>query len=189
MDRFTLGPTCVGIVQLGDITKLTVDVIVNAANERMLGGLGVDGAIHIWAGPALQAACREVPEIRPGVRCPRGEARITPGFELPCDYVIHTVGPIYDSQATSAHVLDSAYRSTLGLANQYGLRTIAFPAISCGAYGYPLDEAASVAIKCCRTHYGKLEQIHFVLYEQEHYECWLTVAEELLGSRTPMIES
>lgn len=183
MERFILGPTCVGIVETGDITKVAVDCIVNAANERMLGGLCVDGAIHLWAGKALEAACREIPEIRPGIRCPRGEARITPGYNLPRDYVIHTVGPIYQSQAVSAPILDSAYRSSLELANEQRLRTIAFPAISCGAYGYPLDEAASIAIQCCRRHFGRLEQIRFVLFEQEQYECWLSVAEYLLGSR------
>jgi O-acetyl-ADP-ribose deacetylase (regulator of RNase III) len=182
MKNFAISATCAGIVQLGDITKVEVDAIVNAANERMLGGLGVDGAIHLWAGRALEAACQEMPEIRPGVRCPRGEAKITPGFNLPCQYVIHAVGPIYESQAISAPILESAYRSSLELANLYRLATIAFPAISCGVYGYPMDEAASVAFKCCREHFGKLEQIRFVLFEQPHYEIWLDVAEQLFGS-------
>src|SRR5437660_10818097 len=92
-----------------DITGLKVDAVVNAANERMLGGGGVDGAIHRAAGSRLVEACKKVPEVRPGVRCPTGEARITPGFELPAKHVIHTVGPIYESAAASAPLLASAY--------------------------------------------------------------------------------
>jgi len=180
MKKFIFGPSCVGIVQSGDITKVAVDAIVNAANERMLGGLGVDGAIHLWAGPELEGACRKVPQVGPDVRCPRGDARITPGFKLPCAYVIHAVGPIYESPAASAPILASAYRSSLELANQHRLRTIAFPAISCGAYGYPMHAAASVAIRTCKEHFGNLEEIRFVLYGQGDYERWLCVAEELL---------
>jgi len=129
----------------GDITKLDVDAIVNAANERMLGGGGVDGAIHRAAGPKLKAACREVPEIRPGVRCPTGESRITPGFDLPARYVIHTVGPVWHGgDAGEPEALASCYRSALDLAREHEVRSIAFPAISCGVYGYPPKRAAAV---------------------------------------------
>src|SRR5512146_3325316 len=101
------------------MTRLSVHAIVNAANERMLGGGGVDGAIHRAAGPALLEACRRVPEVRPGVRCPTGEARITPGFQLPAKYVIHTVGPIWQGGSyREAELLASCYRSALSLAGQ-----------------------------------------------------------------------
>lgn len=130
----------------GDITALAVDAIVNAANELMLGGGGVDGAIHRAAGPALLEACRAVPEVRPGVRCPTGEARITPGFELLARYVIHTVGPVWRGGGDGeAELLAACYRNSLELASRNDVGSIAFPAISCGAYGYPLREAARIA--------------------------------------------
>lgn len=185
MKQFTLSSSCAAIVQEGDITTVTVDAIVNAANERMLGGMGVDGAIHHGAGPQLVRACRGVQEIRPGVRCPRGEARITPGFDLPCDYVIHTVGPVYESAEVSAPILAAAYHSSLQIANDRRLRTIAFPAISCGVYGYPTAEAALVAIQTCREHAGRLQEVRFVLYGLESYECWLRVAQEQLDAIPP----
>lgn len=132
----------------GDITKLDVDAIVNAANERMLGGGGVDGAIHRAAGPELVAACREVPEVRPGVRCPTGEAKITPGFKLPARYVIHTVGPVWHGgHLGEADQLAACYRNSLALAKQHSLQSVAFPAISCGVYDYPLDQACAVALR------------------------------------------
>ncbi|MGD8815609.1 MAG: O-acetyl-ADP-ribose deacetylase [Acidobacteriota bacterium] len=131
----------------GDITRLAVDAIVNAANERMLGGGGVDGAIHRAAGPALLEACGEVPEMRPGVRCPTGEARITPGFDLPAPWVIHTVGPVWrGGEHGEAKLLAACYRNSLLLAQANGVKSIAFPAISCGVYGYPLEEAAQIAV-------------------------------------------
>jgi O-acetyl-ADP-ribose deacetylase (regulator of RNase III) len=181
MKRFALNPACVAIVQEGDITKVRVDGIVNAANERMLGGGGVDGAIHRSAGPQLVEACRQIEEVRRGVRCPRGEARITPGFNLPCGHVIHTVGPIFESAEVSAPILASAYRSSLQLANDHQLKTIAFPAISCGVYGYPTAAAARIAMTTCREHAGNLAEIRFVLFGRATYQSWLQVAEEQLG--------
>jgi O-acetyl-ADP-ribose deacetylase (regulator of RNase III) len=154
----------------GDITLAAVDAIVNAANERMLGGGGVDGAIHRAAGPQLVKACRQVPEVRPGVRCPTGEARITPGFALAARHVIHTVGPVYRGQPRDAALLASAYRSSLELAQS--LRTIAFPAISCGAFGYPLDEAARVAVGVARERDWSLVEIRFVLFSDEVLAAW-----------------
>lgn len=131
----------------GDITAIEVDAIVNAANERMLGGAGVDGAIHRAAGPELLAACHEVTPVRPGVRCPTGESRITPGFALPARYVIHTVGPVWsDGASGEPQRLASCYRSSIELAREHGVRSIAFPAISCGVYGYPAAAAAAVAV-------------------------------------------
>lgn len=134
-----------------DITSLSVDAIVNAANERMLGGGGVDGAIHRAAGPGLLKECRNVPEVRPGVRCPTGEARLTDGYRLAARHVIHTVGPVWHGgQHGEAKLLASCYRSSLHLAVESRLRSIAFPAISCGVYGYPLEQAATVAVGTVR---------------------------------------
>ena len=133
------------IIEKGDLTETDVDAIVNAANERLLGGGGVDGAIHAAAGPALVEACRDIPEVSPAVRCPTGEARITPGFELPADYVIHAVGPRY-TDPDAPRLLASAFRSALRLASERDdIGSVAFPAISCGVYGYPADQAAAIA--------------------------------------------
>jgi O-acetyl-ADP-ribose deacetylase (regulator of RNase III) len=136
----------------GDITGLDVDAIVNAANERMLGGGGVDGAIHRAAGPRLLEACRTVPEVRPGVRCPTGEARITPGFALRARFVIHTVGPVWHGGGRGEpQLLAACYRASLQLARAHELRTIAFPCLSCGVYGYPVAEACRIAVREVRA--------------------------------------
>ncbi|KAL4436909.1 hypothetical protein ABPG75_004048 [Micractinium tetrahymenae] len=172
-----LTPSTKLILQRGDLTKFSGCAIVNAANERMLGGGGVDGAIHRAAGPALLEACKEVPQVRPGVRCPTGEARITPGGDLPAKHVIHTVGPVYDDAATSGPLLESAYRSSLRLANEHDLRRVAFPAISCGVFGYPLDEAAEIAVRVSQQEAGKLEEVHFFLFGQPEMEAWIEAAE------------
>ena len=132
----------------GDITTLGVDAIVNAANQMMLGGGGVDGAIHRAAGPELYEACLKVPEVRPGIRCPTGEARITPGFRLPAKFVIHTVGPVYyDGQHGEPEKLSACYRNSLALAAENGCQSIAFPCISTGVYGYPIEDAAKIAVQ------------------------------------------
>ena len=132
----------------GDITMLAVDAIVNAANQVMLGGGGVDGAIHRAAGRELYEACLKVPEVRPGVRCPTGEARITPGFNLPAKFVIHTVGPVYrDGQHGEPEKLAACYRNSLALAVENGCKSIAFPCISTGVYGYPKEDAAKIAVR------------------------------------------
>ncbi|MDG2525756.1 O-acetyl-ADP-ribose deacetylase [Stenotrophomonas sp. HITSZ_GD] len=131
----------------GDITTLAVDVIVNAANETLLGGGGVDGAIHRAAGPQLLEACARLPEVRPGVRCPTGEVRATPGFRLPAQHVFHAVGPVWrDGTHHEPELLANCYWQSLRLAEQMDLHSIAFPAISCGIYGYPLQLAARVAV-------------------------------------------
>ena len=136
----------------GDITTLAVDAIVNAANQPMLGGGGVDGAIHRAAGPELYEACLAVPEVRPGVRCPTGEARITPGFRLPAKFVIHTVGPVYrDGRHGEPGLLAACYRNALALAAEHACRSIAFPCISTGVYGYPIEDAAKIAVREVRA--------------------------------------
>ena len=164
-------PSAIEILQ-GDLTRQEVDAIVNAANQKMLGGGGVDGAIHRAAGPRLLAACEAAPELRPGIRCPTGEARITPGFELRARHVIHTVGPVYSGSPRDAELLASAYRASLQLAVEHELRSIAFPAISCGVYGYPLDEAAAIACAVSREQAWPLEHIRFVLFSKPVLDAW-----------------
>lgn len=134
-----------------DIVSLDVDAIVNAADPTLLGGGGVDGAIHRAAEPQLLAACRALPEISPGVRCPTGEALITSGFALPARWVIHTVGPVWQGgHHGEAEQLADCYRASLELAIQHHLHSIAFPAISCGVYGYSPEQAAPVAVAAIR---------------------------------------
>lgn len=143
-----------------DITRCEVDVVVNAANPSLLGGGGVDGAIHRAAGPELLDACRRVPEVAPGVRCPTGEARITPGFALPAHHVIHTVGPIWrGGRAGEAALLAACYQASLALARRVDARSIAFPAISCGVYGYPADAAVRIAVATVRAADAELDVV------------------------------
>lgn len=138
-------------VVIADLTQLDVDAIVNAANPSLLGGGGVDGAIHRAAGPALLEACRKLPQIAPGVRCPTGSARITPGFALPARHVIHTVGPVWHGGGDGEpEQLASCYRQSMRLAAEHDVASIAFPAISCGVYGYPPERAAPVALAALR---------------------------------------
>ncbi|MBM4382257.1 MAG: O-acetyl-ADP-ribose deacetylase [Deltaproteobacteria bacterium] len=146
-----------------DITTLRVDAIVNAANELMLGGGGVDGAIHRAAGRELRDACRSVPELRPGVRCPTGESRITPASRLAAKWVIHTVGPIWrGGGAREAELLGACYRSSLQLALDHRVETIAFPAISCGVYRFPVRRAAQIASSTISHALAQHEQLREV---------------------------
>src|SRR6267143_6599048 len=152
----------------GDITKLAVDAIVNAANTTLLGGGGVDGAIHRDAGTELLAECRTLGGCRPG------EAKITRGYRLPARFVIHTVGPVWKGgKHDEPETLADCYRSSLQLAVENGIKTIAFPAISCGAYGYPIQEAANIALNTTReflANEDKIEKVIFVLWGDDIYE-------------------
>lgn len=147
MDALTMNSKTSSLkVVMGDITTLDVDAIVNAANTRMLGGGGVDGAIHRAAGPELYGACLQVKPVHTDIRCPTGQARITPGFKLKANHVIHTVGPVWHGGAQGeAALLESCYRNCMALAHQNAIRSIAFPCISTGVYGYPKAEAATLA--------------------------------------------
>ncbi|HKK99385.1 MAG TPA: O-acetyl-ADP-ribose deacetylase [Desulfotignum sp.] len=158
------------IVQ-GDITTAEVDAIVNAANSRMLGGGGVDGAIHRAAGPKLLAACRKLPAEN-GVRCPAGQARITGAGNLKAKYVIHTVGPRYGVDEPADRLLASAYQNSLDLALSRGCQSIAFPAISCGVYGYPPKEAARIAVTVCTRPEYEPVMTYLYLFSNDMAAIW-----------------
>jgi O-acetyl-ADP-ribose deacetylase (regulator of RNase III) len=158
----------------GDITAANVDAIVNAANPLMLGGGGVDGAIHKAAGAKLLEECQKVMVVNK-IRCPTGEARITLAGNLPSQYVIHTVGPKYHREENPKELLASAYRNSLELALANGCQSIAFPAISCGSYGYPVRDAAAIAIDTCHNTKFDAIQILFYLYGQKNHDIWQSV--------------
>lgn len=161
----------------GDITLAKVDAIVNAANPAMLGGGGVDGAIHKAAGTKLLQACKAV-ELKNGIRCPTGEARITEAGNLDAKYVIHTVGPKYYTDAEPKKRLISAYKNSLELALQNKCKSIAFPAISCGVYGYPVNEAAKIAVDVCMQNKYKDIKIYFYLYQDDTFNAWIHLINE-----------
>ncbi len=151
----------------GDITTEAVDAIVNAANSSLLGGGGVDGAIHRAAGPGLLGACREVRRLRYPDGLPVGDAVATPAFALPCRWVIHTVGPNRHAGQTDPALLASAFSRSLDVAVELGARTIAFPAISAGVYGWDADEVARIAYAAVRTHpTSGIERVRFVLFSE-----------------------
>jgi O-acetyl-ADP-ribose deacetylase (regulator of RNase III) len=154
----------------GDITKLEVDAIVNAANTTLRGGGGVDGAIHRAAGPELLAECRTLGGCEPG------EAKITRGYRLPARFVIHAVGPVWHGgKRGEAETLANCYRNSLQAAVENGIKTLAFPAISCGAYGYPIEEAAQIAVKTTREFLANdslIEKVIFVVWSEDIYAAY-----------------
>lgn len=156
----------------GDITKASVDAIVNAANSRMLGGGGVDGAIHRAAGPKLLEACKKV-KSENGIRCPTGEARITEAGNLKTKYVIHTVGPRYNIDKHPENLLSLAYKNSLDLALSHGCESIAFPAISCGVFGYPHKEAAQISISICQKPEYEALNKYFYLFSDDMVDIWM----------------
>jgi len=161
----------------GDITKMAVDAIVNAANEALLPGGGVSGAIHRAAGEELAQACRAV------APCPTGEARITPGFRLPAKWIIHTVGPVWQGGTQNeAYLLEKAYRSSLTLAKAHNLRTVAFPSISTGIYGYPLDKAAPIALKVLSEEAPNFDTLYMVAFDEKTYEAYQKAYQSLSAS-------
>ncbi|HOF12880.1 MAG TPA: O-acetyl-ADP-ribose deacetylase [Spirochaetota bacterium] len=161
----------------GDITKMDVDAIVNAANPSLLGGGGVDGAIHRAAGPQLLEECRTLGGAKPG------EAKITKGYRLPAKYVIHTPGPVYrGGNQHESTILKNSYHNSMQLAKQYNCRSIAFPAISTGVYGYPKDEACRIAIDTVLDFMQKenfLIDVYFVLFDDENFSLYINYLKEL----------
>lgn len=156
----------------GDLTAERVDAVVNAASSALLGGGGVDGAIHRAGGPAILAACRALRETRFPGGLPTGEAVATTAGDLPARWVIHTVGPVYAAVPDPASLLRACHLSALRVADELGARTVAFPAISCGVYGYPVGEAAPVAVRAVREADTRVEVVRFVLVGDEAYDAF-----------------
>lgn len=173
---FLHGDTKIRIIK-EDITKVKVEAIVNAANNTLLGGGGVDGAIHRAGGRVILEQCKKIGG------CPTGEARITTGGNLPCNYVIHTVGPIYkDGNSGEDKLLYNAYYNSLKLAKEYKIYSIAFPSISTGAYGYPVKDAMKIAVKSVMDFIQNeqfIQEIVFVLFNENDYKLYLDYLEEV----------
>lgn len=181
--KVKIGATTIDLVQ-GDITKESVDAIVNAANSALSGGGGVDGAIHRAAGGELLKECLTLG------RCPTGEARITKGYKLPAKHVIHGVGPVYDHHENPAKLLASVHSYSLKLAQENNLKSIAFPAISTGIYGYPMREAAQVALGAVadyiKKHQPKFELVRFVLFSSDALAIFQQSLNQLIQTRKDM---
>ena len=169
----TIGPGRLEIVG-GDLTREKVDAIVNAANSSLLGGGGVDGAIHRAAGPELLEHCRHLRG------CETGSAKATPGFRLPARWVIHTVGPVWRGGGfREAELLASCYRASLARADELGARTLAFPAISTGIYGYPVDQAAALAVDTLRTTPTAVEEVRLMCFNDESFDAYRSALGEV----------
>jgi O-acetyl-ADP-ribose deacetylase (regulator of RNase III) len=156
----------------GDLTEQRVDAIVNAANSSLLGGGGVDGAIHRRGGPAIVTECREIRRTRCPDGLPTGQAVATTAGELPARWVIHTVGPVYSAREDRSALLASCHSESLRVADELGARTVAFPAISTGVYGYPLELAAPVALRAVQGADTRVEEVRFVLFGRDAYEAY-----------------
>ncbi|MFJ9737604.1 O-acetyl-ADP-ribose deacetylase [Streptomyces sp. NPDC101166] len=160
--------TVITFVQ-GDITRQSVDAVVNAANSSLLGGGGVDGAIHRRGGPAILEACRDLRASHYGKGLPTGRAVATTAGALDARWVIHTVGPVYSATEDRSELLASCYRESLRVADELGARTVAFPAVSAGIYGWPMDDAARIAVDTVRATRTAVEEARFVLFDERAY--------------------
>ena len=166
----------------GDITQQDVDAIVNAANSTLMGGGGVDGAIHLKGGPAILAECTRIRETDHPDGLPTGTAVATTAGDLPARWVIHTVGPVYSASENPAGLLASCHTESLRVADELGARTVAFPAISTGAFGYPLREAAPIAVRAIREAETRVEEARFVLWDEDAHAAFRAALEQ--GERT-----
>ncbi|MFH9739194.1 O-acetyl-ADP-ribose deacetylase [Streptomyces roseolus] len=153
----------------GDITEVAVDAVVNAANSSLLGGGGVDGAVHRKGGPEILAACRELRRSHYGKGLPTGRAVATTAGRLPARHVIHTVGPVWSEDEDRSELLASCYRESLRVADELGDRTVAFPAVSTGVYGWPLGDGARIAVEAVRAADTEVEEVRFVLFDATAY--------------------
>ncbi|WP_328979061.1 O-acetyl-ADP-ribose deacetylase [Streptomyces canus] len=163
--------TTISLVQ-GDITRESADAIVNAANSSLLGGGGVDGAIHRRGGPAILADCRKLRAGHYGKGLPTGKAVATTAGDLDARWVIHTVGPRYSQEEDRSELLASCYRESLRVADELGARTVAFPAVSAGIYGWPIDDAARIAVETVRETESAVEEARFVLFDEKAYQAF-----------------
>ncbi|WP_431046073.1 O-acetyl-ADP-ribose deacetylase [Streptomyces sp. P1-3] len=163
--------TIITFVQ-GDITDQHVDAVVNAANSSLLGGGGVDGAIHRAGGPAILDACRALRASHYGKGLPTGKAVATTAGRLPARWVVHTVGPVFSRQEDRSDLLASCYRESLRVADELGARTVAFPAISTGVYRWPMEDAARIAVETVRAAETAVEEVRFVLFDERAYEAF-----------------
>jgi O-acetyl-ADP-ribose deacetylase (regulator of RNase III) len=163
--------TAIRLVQ-GDITRESADAIVNAANSSLLGGGGVDGAIHRRGGPAILAACRKLRAGHYGKGLQTGKAVATTAGDLEARWVIHTVGPRYSQEEDRSELLVSCYRESLRVADELGARTVAFPAVSAGIYGWPVDDAARIAVETVRETETAVEEVRFVLFDEKAYQAF-----------------
>ncbi|MFD5945057.1 O-acetyl-ADP-ribose deacetylase [Streptomyces collinus] len=163
--------TAIELVQ-GDITRESADVIVNAANSSLLGGGGVDGAIHRRGGPAILQDCRRLRAAHLGKGLPTGQAVATTAGDLDARWVVHTVGPVFSATEDRSALLASCYRESLRVAGELGARSVAFPAISTGVYGWPMDDGARIAIETVRAADTTVEEVKFVLFDRPAYEAF-----------------